>query len=216
MDDEAPIERRAPFSGVPSYDEAIRRPSIEGRDSLAYAASQLKPYQVPVKKRRLRWPRWLTWKRTVALLAVDVIFGPILWHHVFAANPGAVKGAVNHTLDDLEHHNWSGVYDSLCRNDRAQVDESDLAAAGDGALEQLGGGLARWTITSVTNIHQNLGPMNLPAAQVSGQLYPLAGSPSPFTVVVVHEIPEGWHICMSAGGFSMLGYTEPLGSGFSD
>ncbi|HVS68872.1 MAG TPA: hypothetical protein VHE56_09995, partial [Mycobacteriales bacterium] len=189
--------------------------SIEGRDALAYAMADLVPKKKEVKKRRLRWPRWLTWKRTVALLMVDIIVGPILWHHFLAPSPGAAKGAVNHTLTALEHHDWQGVYDSLCRSDREQIDESDLAAAGNIAIAQLGAGLARWTMTSTRTLQQSVGPLNLPAEQVAGQLFPVAGDPSNYTVVVVDEVPSGWHVCMSAGGFSMLGYTEPLGSGFS-
>jgi hypothetical protein len=57
--------------------------------------------------------------------------------------------------------------------------------------------------------------VKLPAAQVTGELIPVTGAPSPYTVVAVHEIPGGWRVCMSAGGFSMLGYTQPLGSGFT-
>jgi hypothetical protein len=213
--DESPIERRDPFVGVPSYED-VKRPSIEGRDSLAYAMSQLKPYQKPVKKRRFHWPKWLTWKRTVALVIVDLIAAHYAWHYVFQANPGAAKGALLRTMSDASHHDWSGVYDSLCRSDRAQINESDLAAAGDAALAQLGLGLDHATVTSVTPVKQSLGPLVEPqAALVAGELYPVTGTPSPYTVVVVHEIPDGWKVCMSAGHFSMMGYTNPIGSGFT-
>lgn len=214
MDEWAPVQGRDPFAALPSYDD-VRRPSIEGRDALRYAMSELAPYDKPVKKHRFRWPRWLTWKRTVALLIVDLILGNILWHHLFAANPGAAKGAVNTTLNDVRHHDWSGVYNSLCRDDRAQINESDLASEGTAALAQFGiGGLARWTETSATTVHQSLGPVNLPAVQVSGELFPVAGQSSPYKVVAVHEL-TGWRVCMSAGGFEMLGYTQPLGEGFT-
>jgi hypothetical protein len=206
-----PIQRRDPFAGL---NDGGTKPSIEGRDTLAWAMAELVPKKKEPKKRRFRWPKWLTWKRTVALLIVDLILGHFLWGYIFRSNPGAAKQAVNTTLSDVAHHDWNGVYDSLCQDDRAQIVEGDLATAGDGALLQLGGGLARWTETSVATVHQSLGPINLPASQITGDLYPVVGQPSSYTVVVVHEL-NGWHVCMSAGGFSMLGYTQPLGSGFT-
>ncbi len=199
---------------MPTYDE-VARPSIEGRDALRFALSEVKPYQPPVKKRRWYWPRWMTWKRAVALLLVDLILGNVLWHHLFAANPGAAKGAVNTTLTAVQHHDWPAVYSSLCQQDRANIDEADLASAGDAALAQFGiGGLARWTETSTQTFHQSLGPINLPEVQVQGELFPAAGQSSPYKVVAVHEL-TGWHVCMSAGGFEMLGYSQPLGGGFT-
>ncbi|HWC35865.1 MAG TPA: hypothetical protein VG650_13695 [Mycobacteriales bacterium] len=214
MDDWSPIERRDPFSGVPSYGD-VSRPSIAGRDALAYAMADLVPKKKDVKKRWWqRWPKWLTWKRLVALLVLDLVLGHYAWNYIFAASPGAARGAVDRTLTDLSHHDWNGVYNSLCRDDRAQIDESDLAAAGTAALAQFGLGLARWTESSTRTVHQSLGPVNLPAVQVSGQVFPVTGGPSSYTVVAVHEL-SGWHVCMSAGGFSMFGYTEPLGSGFT-
>ncbi|HVW80711.1 MAG TPA: hypothetical protein VHB69_07220 [Mycobacteriales bacterium] len=212
-----PLQRRDPFARVdPEY---AHKPSIEGRDTLAWAMAELVPKRKPPKQTKW-WQRWLKWwfkrpKLLVVFLVADFILGSLGWHFVFSSSPGAAKGAVNTTLSDVSHRNWSGVYDSLCRDDRAQVDESNLAVAGDAALTHFGLGLARWTETSVNTVHQSLGPVNLPAVQVSGELYPVTGSPSPFTVTVVHEVPGGWHVCMSAGGFSMLGYTEPLGSGFT-
>jgi hypothetical protein len=213
--DESPIERRDPFTGVPSYED-IKRPSIEGRDTLAFAMSQLKPYQKPVKKRRFKWPRWLTWRRTVVLVIVDIILANLAWHYVFQANPGAAKGALLTAMSDASHHDWNAVYNSLCRSDRAQVSEPDLATAGDAALAQLGLGLDHATVTSVTPVKQSLGPIDEPqAALVVGQLYPVTGQPSPYSIVVVHEIPGGWKLCMSAGHFSMMGYTNPIGSSFT-
>jgi hypothetical protein len=209
-----PIQHRDPFAGI---NQGGRKPSIEGRDSLAWAMAELVPKKKPPKRTRW-WQRYLKWwlkrpKRLALFLVADLIIGSIGWHYLFAASPGAAKGALNTTLSDLSHRNWSGVYASLCRDDRAQVNESDLAAEGDVALEQLGLGLDRWTEASSKTVHQSLGPVNLPAVQISGELFPLTGTPSPYTVVVVHEVPGGWHVCMSAGGFSMLGYTEPLGTG---
>jgi hypothetical protein len=208
-----PVQGRDAFLGAPPAGTGSK-PSIEGRDTLAWAMAELVPKQKPPKKRHWWWPKWMTWKRAVALVIVDLILGHLLWGYVFKANPGAAQRAVNSTISDVAHHNWQGAYDSLCRDDQAQIDESDMAAAGSAALEQFGLGIARWTITSARTVHQSLGPVKLPAVQVGGQLYPVTGEPSAYTVVVVHEL-NGWHVCMSAGGFSMLGYTEPLGEGFT-
>jgi hypothetical protein len=211
-----PIQRRDPFAGL---NTGGQQPSIQGRDTLGWAMAELVPKKTPPKPQKW-WQKYLKWwlkrpKVLVLFLIADLVLGSIGWHYLFASSPGAAKGAVNATLSDLSHRNWTGVYGSLCRDDRAQIDESDLAVEGDAALQQLGLGLASWTETSVTTVHQSLGPVNLPAVQVTGQLIPVTGAPSPFTVVVVHEVPGGWHVCMSAGGFSMLGYTQPLGSGFT-
>jgi hypothetical protein len=211
-----PIQRRDPFEGL---NTGGQQPSIQGRDTLAWAMAELVPKKKPQKPQKW-WQKYLKWwlkrpKVLVVFLVADLVLGSIGWHYLFASSPGAAKGALNTTLSDLSHHNWRGVYNSLCRDDRAQIDESDLAVEGDAALLQLGLGLASWTETSVTTVHQSLGPVNLPAAQVAGQLIPVTGTPSPYTVVVVHEVPGGWHVCMSAGGFSMLGYTQPLGTGIT-
>jgi hypothetical protein len=213
VDEWQPVERPDRIAGVPSYSE-VSRPSIEGRDALAYAMSELVPRKKAVKKRWWNhWPKWLTWKRTVALVAVDLIAAHYAWHYLFTGNPGAARGALLTTMNDAAHHDWNAVYDSLCRSDRAQINEADLANAGNAALAQLGLGLDHATVTSVRPVKHSLGPLTEPQAeQLAGQLYPVVGQPSPYTVVVVHEIPGGWKVCMSAGGFSMLGYTEPLGS----
>ncbi|HEX3898278.1 MAG TPA: hypothetical protein VHW74_03850 [Mycobacteriales bacterium] len=211
-----PIQGRDPFAGI---NTGGHKPSIEGRDTLAWAMAELVPKHKPPKKQKW-WQKYLKWwlerpKFLVLFLVADIVLGNIGWHYLFTSNPGAARGALDKTLSDVSHRNWAGVYDSLCRDDRAQIDESDMAAAGNVALEQLGLGLDRWTESSVATVHQSIGPVNLPAVQVSGQLYPVTGAPSPYTVVVVHEVPGGWHVCMSAGGFSMLGYTQPLGSGIT-
>jgi hypothetical protein len=211
VSDWEPIQRRDPFAAAST---GGRKPSIEGRDTLAWAMAELVPKPKPVKKRPFHWPKWLTWKRTVALVVVDLILASIGWHYLFTANPGAAKGAFFKTISAVEHRDWSAVYDSLCRSDRAQINESDLALEGNLALEQLGpAGLDHATVTSVTPVSQSLGPLVEPqAAQLAGELYPVVGQPSPYKIVVVHEIPDGWRVCMSAGGFSMLGYTAPLGA----
>lgn len=211
-----PIQPRDPFAGM---NDGGRKPSIEGRDSLAWAMAELAPKKREPKHKSW-WKKWFGWwfkhpKLLAVFVIADLILGNIGWHYLTRSNPGAAKGAVNATLSDVAHHNWSGVYDSLCRDDRAQIDEADMAVAGNAALAQLGLGLARWTETTATTVHQQLGPVNLPAVQVSGDLFPVTGPPSPYTVVVVHEVTGGWQVCMSAGGFSMLGYTEPLGSGIN-
>jgi len=174
--------------------------------------SELVPKKQERKRRRFHWPRWLTWKRTVALVIVDLIAAHYLWGYLMTVNQDGATKALLHTMNAASHHDWSAVYDSLCKSDRAQIDESDLATAGDAAMAQLGLGLDHATVTSVTPVQQSIGPINTPdAAQLAGDLVPVSGPPSPYKVVVVHEIPGGWKVCMSAGGFEMLGYTEPLG-----
>jgi hypothetical protein len=197
----------------PSYADYASRPSIEGRDALRYAMSELGPKKKDQKKRRFHWPKWLTWKRTVALIIVDLIAAHYAWNWLMTVNEDDVTKALKRTMSDASHHNWSGVYDSLCKSDRAQVDEADLATAGNAALAQLGLGLDHATVTSINKVDQSIGPIaTADAAQVHGELVPVTGDPQPYSVVLVHEIPGGWKVCMSAGGFSMLGYTEPLGS----
>lgn len=216
MDDWGQSSRPDRFAGVPSYDET-RRPSIEGRDALQLAMADLVPKQRPPKKRHWWWPRWMTWKRAIALVVLDIILGNVAWHYLTRTSPGAVRKALETTMNDAAHNDWSGVYDSLCRNDKAQISESELASAGRGALAQIGF-LRKATVESVTAVHQSLGPISVPAAaQVSGQWIPVIGEPSSYTVVLVHEVPGGWHVCLSAGGFSSsaLGYSEPIGQGFT-
>ncbi len=216
MDDWGQTARRDPSLGVPppSYAEYSGRPSIEGRDALRYAMSELEPKHKPDKKRRLHWPKWLTWKRTVALIIVDLIAAHFAWGWLMSFNQDAVTKALQKTMHAVAHKDWVGVYDSLCRADKAQISESDLAAAGPAAVASLGPlGLDHASVTSITRIKQSLGPVDTPdAAQVHGQLFPVVGEPSDYSVVLVHEVPGGWKVCMSAGGFDMLGYTQPLGS----
>jgi hypothetical protein len=214
VDDWGQASRPDPSLGIPppAYPE-YSRPSIEGRDALRYAMSELVPKKNEKQKRRFHWPKWLTWKRTVALLIVELILAHFAWNWLMTVNQDAVTKAIKHTMSDAAHHNWSGVYGSLCKADRAQVDEADLATAGNAALAQLGFGLDHATVTSINKVDQSIGPIGTAdAAQVHGELVPVAGDPQPYSVVLVHEIPGGWKVCMSAGGFSMLGYTEPLGS----
>ncbi|HVT65758.1 MAG TPA: hypothetical protein VHD81_11435 [Mycobacteriales bacterium] len=215
MDDWGQSSRPDPTLGIapPSYAEYSSRPSIEGRDALRYAMSELDTKKKEPKRRRFHWPKWLTWKRTVALVIVDLILAHFAWNWLMTVNQDAVTKAIQHTMTDASHHDWSGVYDSLCKADRAQVDEADLATAGDAAMAQLGLGLDHATVTSINKVDQSIGPIGTAeAAQVHGELVPVSGDAQPYSVVLVHEIPGGWKVCMSAGGFSMLGYTEPLGS----
>ena len=205
-----PIQGREAFLGRP---EGGSKPSIEGRDTLAWAMAELVPKAKPPKKRRWWWPKWMTWKRAVALVVLDIILGNIAWHYLFASHPGDVAKALQSTMSDVSHNHWDDVYNSLCRSDRAQIRESELAGAGRAAMASIGF-LDHATVTSVTPITQSLGPIDVAsAAQVSGEFVPVVGQPSAYKVVLVHEIPGGWHVCLSAGGFSSeaLGYDVPIG-----
>jgi hypothetical protein len=191
-------------------------PSPQGIAELKLAAAALRPYEPPKRKRY--WPRWLTAKRLALILVADLILGSVAVHYVkqwLGPHPGAVAAAMEQTGSDAAHNNWSAVYNSLCSNDRAQFDESDLASGGQAEMLAIGE-LDHVTVTSVRTVHQSLGPITLPAAQVSGQLVPVIGKPSAYTMVLVHEL-SGWHICLSAGGYSStaLQVSAPLGSGFT-
>lgn len=189
-------------------------PSIEGKATLQFAAAALKPYEPP--KRRRRWPRWLTAKRLVLILVADLIVGSIGWHYLTKPHSGAIAGALQRTAHDASKNNWTAVYGELCRNDQSQISESELASAGHLALLQIGE-LRSVTVTGIHNVSQSLGPLDIPnAAQVSGELVPVIGQPSAFTVTLVREL-GGWHVCLSAGGYSSaaMGVSQPLGSGFT-
>jgi len=189
-------------------------PSIEGKAQLQFAAAALKPYEPP--RRRRRWPRWLTAKRLALILVADLIVGDIGWHYLTKSHSGAVETALQQVAHDASTNNWDAVYGELCRNDQSQIPEQDLASAGHLALAQIGE-LRGITVTRVRNVSQALGPLDLPnGAQVSGELVPVIGHPSSFTVTMVREL-GGWHVCLSAGGYSSaaMGISQPLGSGFT-
>lgn len=186
-------------------------PSIEGVDQIRQAAAFLTPYQPPVRKRR--WPRWLTARRFVVIVIVSVILGSIGWHYLTKPHPQAVAAAVIDTANAAAHDNWTTVYDQLCSSDRSQISEADLASAGHGALLSIGE-LDHVTVTSVTPVTLPIGVVHWPASQVSGELVPVVGQPSSYTVTVVRE-DGGWRMCLSAGGYSSsaMGVDVPLGSG---
>ncbi len=191
------------------------RPSPDGIAQLQFAAAALKPYEPPRRKRR--WPRWLTAKRLALILVADLVIATIGWHYLTRPHAGAVASALEQTASDAGHGRWQNVYNDLCRDDRAQFSETDLATAGRAALLQLGGGLRGVTVRSVRNVSQALGPLDIPnAAQASGLLEPLIGAPSPYTVTLVREL-GGWHVCLSAGGYSAqaMGVSQPLGGNFT-
>jgi hypothetical protein len=176
---------------------------------LRQAAAALKRHTPPPPKRRHR----LTKKRIAIILAVDLVVGSVAWHYFTEPHPSAVAKAVETVGSDAAHNNWSAVYGELCSSDRAQIAEGDIATAGEGALLELGG-LHQVTVTHVTTTHVSLGPIPIPAAVVSGQLIPRIGAPSAYSVTAVLEA-SGWHVCLSAGGYSSaaLGINVPLGHG---
>lgn len=211
-----PIQRRDPFAGI---NDGGRKPSIEGRDTLAWAMAELVP-QKKAPKHNPWWKRWLKWwfkrpKRLALFLVADLVLGSIGWHYLFGPNPGAVAKAMESIGSAASHNDWSKVYSDLCANDRAQISESDLEGSGRAAMASIGF-LDHVTVTSVRTVHQSLGPISLPAAQVSGMLVPVVGTPSAYTMTLVHEL-SGWHVCFSAGGYSStaLNVSAPLGSGFT-
>jgi hypothetical protein len=74
-------------------------------------------------------------------------------------------------------------------------------------------GFAGVHITSAHAVRvQLVGPIPLPAEQVSGQLVPRLGAPVDFHVTTVREV-TGWTVCLSVGGYGSpdLGVDVPLG-----
>jgi hypothetical protein len=145
------------------------------------------------------------------LLAADLTLGTVGWHYLTRSHPAAEAAAVIVTAEAAAHNDWSGVYDDLCSSDHTQLSESELQTAGRGALLSTGG-LDHVTVTSVHSVSLPVGPIHWPAAQVSGQLFPVVGTPSTYTVTVVREI-GGWRMCLSAGGYSSsaMNVDVPLG-----
>lgn len=166
----------------------------------------------PIKSPR-RQHRWLTPKRIALFLAIDLVLGIVGWHYLTATHPTAVAAAVEGTAKDAAHNNWNAVYNSLCSSDRQQMSEPDLADAGKAAMLQIGE-LDHVTVTDVQPLTVPVGPLHWPATTVSGDLVPVIGRPSAYTVTVIREV-GGWKMCLSVGGYSSaaLGVSEPLGSG---
>jgi hypothetical protein len=184
-------------------------PSPQGVAELRQAAAALgRPPRPPAKRRRIPT---LTKRRVALFVVVDLVVGGYAWHYVTEPHPGAAAAAVERVAADAGHNNWAAVYANLCSSDHGQIAESDLAGAGKAALYQLGG-LSHATVTTVTPTSVPIGPLHWPAAQVAGQLVPPLGTPSAYTVTVVHEV-TGWKLCLSAGGYSSarLGVSVPLG-----
>lgn len=183
-------------------------PDVEGRAALLAAAAELRPYQPPT--RRKRWPRPPA-RLVVLFLAADLVIGSALWMLVGRHQDSPVD-AVTTVAALAGNGDWTGVYDHLCSADRAQFSEADVAAGGDGALQLLHG-FAGVRVTDTRTVAVRLvGPIGLPAEQVSGQLDPGLGSPVAFTVTTVREL-AGWRLCLSAGGYSApaFGVDVPLG-----
>jgi hypothetical protein len=174
------------------------------------AAALIRTPKVP--KQRAWWWRWMTPKRVALALVVDLVLGSVAWHYLTESHPTAIATAVERTANDAAHNNWTGVYESLCSSDRQQITEANLEDAGQEAMLQLGE-LNHITVATVTPLSIPVGPLHWPAAQVSGQLVPVIGAPSAYTVTVVRAL-AGWQICFSAGGYSSaaLGVSAPLGS----
>jgi hypothetical protein len=144
-------------------------------------------------------------------VALDFIVGSLLWHAVRAHQDSPVR-AVTRVASLAGAADWHGVYDHLCNADHRQFSAADVAAGGSGALQLLHG-FAGVRITGAHSVAIHLvGPVSLPAEQVSAQLIPRLGPPIDFHVTTVREI-TGWRVCLSVGGYgsATLGVDEPLG-----
>jgi hypothetical protein len=146
------------------------------------------------------------------VLAFAVAITSVSLHYLTQSHPSAVASAVEGTAKAAAHGDWSTVYGRLCSADRRHLSEASLADAGQGALLELGG-IDHVTVTYVRFVHVSIGTIPVPAAQASGELVPVVGPPTAFTVTTVEQI-GGWHVCLSAGGYSSaaLGVQVPLGS----
>jgi hypothetical protein len=186
-------------------------PSPTGVEELRRAAAALG--HQPREPRRRRWPKALTAKRIALLLVADLTLGTLAFHYLTRSHPAAEAAAVIAAADAAAHNDWNGVYDDLCSSDRTQLSEGELQTAGRGALLSIGG-LDHVTVTSVHSVALPVGPIHWPAAQVSGQLIPVVGAPSTYTVTVIREI-GGWRMCLSAGGYrsSAMNVDVPLANG---
>jgi hypothetical protein len=159
--------------------------------------------------------KWFTKRRIAIMLAVDLVVGSVAWHYLTESHPSAVASAVEGAANDAAHGNWAALYAQTCSSDKAQTSEADFAQAGQAAVLQLGG-LNHVSVTTVTATHVALGPIHVPAATASGEIFPEFGTPSTYTVTVVREL-GGWKMCLSAGGYSStaLGVNVALGAGQS-
>ncbi|MBV9486966.1 MAG: hypothetical protein JO246_13015, partial [Frankiaceae bacterium] len=101
----------------------------------------------------------------------------------------------------------------LCTSDQRQFTETELHDAGRVALLSIGE-LDHVTVSAVKPVKLTVGVMRWPAEQVSGQLVPVIGQPSDYTVTVIQERGT-WKMCLSAGGYSStaMHVNVPLGSG---
>jgi hypothetical protein len=173
------------------------------------AARDLQRQPAPSQRRRTWRPSW-RWLAVFA--AVDLVVGSVMWRLVSSHQDSPVK-AVTRVADLAGRGDWAGVYDHLCSADRKQFRASDVAAGGGVALQMVHG-LAgvRITGTRTVGVHL-LGPLSLPAQQVSGQLAPRFGPTFDFHVTTVREV-TGWRLCLSVGGYgsSAFGVDVPLGS----
>ena len=175
-----------------------------GRAQLLAAVGEVRPYAPTRGRIRVPW-RWLA-----LFVLVDVLVGAVVWNLATRHQDSPVD-AVSSVATLAGHGDWAGVRDHLCRADRTQMTEADLAA-GAGAATALVHGFAGVDILGARAVAVHLvGPVSLPAEQVSGRLLPALGESVDFTVTTVREL-GGWKVCFSVGGYSApaLGVNVPL------
>lgn len=160
--------------------------------------------------RRLR--RWLRPRWILAFVVVDIVVASLLWHILSRQGDSPVQ-AVQRAATLAGRGDWAGVYDHLCTADHEHFTEAEVAAGGSDALQLLHGFAGvRITDTRATQVHV-IGPLGLPAEEVSGRLLPQLGPAVDFHVTTLREI-SGWKLCLSIGGYGApaLGVDVPLGS----
>lgn len=173
------------------------------------AARDLQRQPIPSQRRRTRRP---SWRLLAVFAAVDLVVGSVVWRLVSSHQDSPVK-AVTRVADLAGRGDWAGVYGHLCSADRRHFGAADVAAGGSASLQMVHG-LAgvRITETRMVTVHL-LGPLSLPAQQVSGRLVPPFGPTFDFHVTTVREV-TGWKLCLSVGGYgsSAFGVDVPLAS----
>lgn len=133
-------------------------------------------------------------------MVLDVTVAVVAWHVLTAPGPSPQR-AVTRAAALAESGEFAQLYSSLCPADRQRFSEAELSTAGRTALLALGG-VSGVRITRVVPVPgPGLGVLRLAARRVFGELVPVVGAPSAFSVTVLDD-PGGWQVCLSLGGYS--------------
>lgn len=140
-----------------------------------------------------------------------MVVGALLWHLV-GRHRDSPQRAVTRVAALAGQGDWTGVYHHLCSADHRRFTLADVASGGTAAMQLLHGLVGvRITDTRTVGVHL-VGPLSLPAEQVTGRLVPPLGPTVDFHVTTVREV-SGWAVCLSVGGYgsAALGVDVPVG-----